>query len=301
MSTIKSGFVALAGKPNVGKSTFINTVFGRKVVIVSDKPQTTRNRINCIYTDKDAQIVFVDTPGIHKPLHRLGEYMVKAAIQALKGVDVVLFMLDAEDGFTKTDEHVAQIVKEAGTKTIIVVNKIDAVERERAEAIGETAKKHVENFVSVHYISALRGEGVPEVLEKIKEILPEGPQYYPEDMVTDRPLSFMVSEIVREKIFHLTYQEVPHSTAVIVEEIKDRPNGVLYIRATIYVERESQKGILIGKNGSMIKKIGTLAREEIEFLVGRKVFLDLNVKVKEKWREKDFIILHEIGMKDEVR
>jgi len=301
LSTIKSGFVALAGKPNVGKSTFINTVFGRKVVIVSDKPQTTRNRINCIYTDKDAQIVFVDTPGIHKPLHRLGEYMVKAAIQALKGVDVVLFMLDAEDGFTKTDEHVAQIVKEAGTKTIIVVNKIDAVERERAEAIGETAKKHVENFVSVHYISALRGEGVPEVLEKIKEILPEGPQYYPEDMVTDRPLSFMVSEIVREKIFHLTYQEVPHSTAVIVEEIKDRPNGVLYIRATIYVERESQKGILIGKNGSMIKKIGTLAREEIEFLVGRKVFLDLNVKVKEKWREKDFIILHEIGMKDEVR
>lgn len=301
MSTIKSGFVALAGKPNVGKSTFINTVFGRKVVIVSDKPQTTRNRINCIYTDKDAQIVFVDTPGIHKPLHRLGEYMVKAAIQALKGVDVVLFMLDAEDGFTKTDEHVAQIVKEAGTKTIIVVNKIDAVERERAEAVGEMAKKHVENFVSVHYISALKGEGVPEVLEKIKEILPEGPQYYPEDMVTDRPLSFMVSEIVREKIFHLTYQEVPHSTAVIVEEIKDRPNGVLYIRATIYVERESQKGILIGKNGSMIKKIGTLAREEIEFLVGRKVFLDLNVKVKEKWREKDFIILHEIGMKDEVR
>lgn len=301
MSTIKSGFVALAGKPNVGKSTFINTVFGRKVVIVSDKPQTTRNRINCIYTDKDAQIVFVDTPGIHKPLHRLGEYMVKAAIQALKGVDVVLFMLDAEDGFTKTDEHVAQIVKEAGTKTIIVVNKIDAVERERAEAVGEMAKKHVENLVSVHYISALKGEGVPEVLEKIKEILPEGPQYYPEDMVTDRPLSFMVSEIVREKIFHLTYQEVPHSTAVIVEEIKDRPNGVLYIRATIYVERESQKGILIGKNGSMIKKIGTLAREEIEFLVGRKVFLDLNVKVKEKWREKDFIILHEIGMKDEVR
>jgi len=301
LSTIKSGFVALAGKPNVGKSTFINTVFGRKVVIVSDKPQTTRNRINCIYTDKDAQIVFVDTPGIHKPLHRLGEYMVKAAIQALKGVDVVLFMLDAEDGFTKTDEHVAQIVKEAGTKTIIVVNKIDAVERERAEAVGEMAKKHVENLVSVHYISALKGEGVPEVLEKIKEILPEGPQYYPEDMVTDRPLSFMVSEIVREKIFHLTYQEVPHSTAVIVEEIKDRPNGVLYIRATIYVERESQKGILIGKNGSMIKKIGTLAREEIEFLVGRKVFLDLNVKVKEKWREKDFIILHEIGMKDEVR
>ncbi|PLV58400.1 GTPase Era [Thermotoga sp. KOL6] len=298
---MKSGFVALAGKPNVGKSTFINAVFGRKVVIVSDKPQTTRNRINCIYTDKDSQIIFVDTPGIHKPLHRLGEYMVKAAVQALKGVDLILFMLDAADGFTKTDEHVAKIVNEAGTKTILVVNKIDVSGEEKAKAVGELAKSLVENVVSVHYISALKGIGVSDVLEKIKEELPEGPQYYPEDMITDRPLSFMAAEIIREKIFHLTRQEVPHSTAVVIEEVKDRPNGVLYIRATIYVERESQKGILIGKNGSMIKKIGTLAREEIEFLVGRRVFLDLNVKVKEKWREKDFIILQEIGLKHDIK
>ncbi|KHC90707.1 GTPase Era [Thermotoga sp. Mc24] len=298
---IKSGFVALAGKPNVGKSTFINTVMGRKVVIVSDKPQTTRNRVNCIYTDKDSQIIFVDTPGIHKPLHRLGEYMVKAAVQALKGVDLILFMLDAADGFTKTDEHVAKIVSESGTKTIIAVNKIDVAGEERAKAVGELAKNMVENAVAVHYISALRGEGVYEVLEKIKEELPEGPQYYPEDMVTDRPLSFMAAEIIREKIFHLTRQEVPHSTAVVIEEIKDRPNGVLYIRANIYVERDSQKGIIIGKNGSMIKKIGTLAREELEFLVGRKVYLDLNVKVKENWREKDFIILQEIGLKDDIK
>ncbi|WP_200883242.1 GTPase Era [Thermotoga sp. Mc24] len=298
---MKSGFVALAGKPNVGKSTFINTVMGRKVVIVSDKPQTTRNRVNCIYTDKDSQIIFVDTPGIHKPLHRLGEYMVKAAVQALKGVDLILFMLDAADGFTKTDEHVAKIVSESGTKTIIAVNKIDVAGEERAKAVGELAKNMVENAVAVHYISALRGEGVYEVLEKIKEELPEGPQYYPEDMVTDRPLSFMAAEIIREKIFHLTRQEVPHSTAVVIEEIKDRPNGVLYIRANIYVERDSQKGIIIGKNGSMIKKIGTLAREELEFLVGRKVYLDLNVKVKENWREKDFIILQEIGLKDDIK
>lgn len=301
MVSIKSGFVALAGKPNVGKSTFINAVMGRKVVIVSDKPQTTRNRINCIYTDKDSQIIFVDTPGIHKPLHRLGEYMVKAAVQALKGVDLVLFMLDAADGFTKTDEHVAEIVNDSGTKTIIAVNKIDVAGEEKAKAVGELAKSMVENVVSVHYISALKGEGVFEVLEKIKEELPEGPQYYPEDMVTDRPLSFIAAEIIREKIFHLTRQEVPHSTAVVIEEIKDRPNGVLYIRANIYVERDSQKGILIGKNGSMIKKIGTLAREELEFLVGRKVYLDLNVKVKEKWREKDFIILQEIGLKDDIK
>ncbi len=301
MVSIKSGFVALAGKPNVGKSTFINVVMGRKVVIVSDKPQTTRNRINCIYTDKDSQIIFVDTPGIHKPLRRLGEYMVKAAVQALKGVDLILFMLDAADGFTKTDEHVAEIVNESGTKTIIAVNKIDVAGEEKAKAVGQLAKSMVENVVSVHYISALKSEGVFEVLEKIKEELPEGPQYYPEDMVTDRPLSFMAAEIIREKIFHLTRQEVPHSTAVVIEEIKDRPNGVLYIRANIYVERDSQKGILIGKNGSMIKKIGTLAREELEFLVGRKVYLDLNVKVKEKWREKDFIILQEIGLKDDIK
>ncbi|MCD6551623.1 GTPase Era [Thermotoga sp.] len=298
---MKSGFVALAGKPNVGKSTFINTVFGRKVVIVSDKPQTTRNRINCIYTDDDAQIIFVDTPGIHKPLHRLGEYMVKAAVQALKGVELVLFMLDAADGFTKTDERVANIVNESKTKTILAVNKIDVAGEEKAKSVGELAKSRVENIVSVHYISALKGIGVSEVLEKIKEELPEGPQYYPEDMVTDRPFSFMAAEIIREKIFHLTHQEVPHSAAVVIEEVKDRPNGVLYIRATIYVERESQKGILIGKGGSMIKKIGTLAREEIEFLAGRKVFLDLNVKVKEKWREKDFIILQEIGLKHDIK
>jgi len=298
--SFKSGFVALAGKPNVGKSTLINYIFGKKVVIVSEKPQTTRNRINCIYTDSDSQIIFVDTPGIHKPLHRLGEYMVKAAIQALKGVDMILLILDAERGYSKSDEYIVKYVNESQVKTIVTVNKIDLVDKSEALCLGEKVFEMCEEAISLHLISALKGDGVADLLEDIKKNLPEGPKFYPEDMVTDRPLAFMASEIVREKIFQNTYEEIPHSSAVIVEEIKERENDVIYIRANIYVERNSQKGILIGKGGSMIKKIGTLARKELEFLTGRKVYLDLNVKVKEKWREKDFIILHEVGMKDDL-
>jgi len=298
--SFKSGFIALAGKPNVGKSTLINYIFRKKVVIVSEKPQTTRNRINCIYTDNESQIIFVDTPGIHKPLHRLGEYMVRAAIQALKGVDMALLILDAERGYSKSDEYIVKYVNESRVKTIVVVNKIDLVDKNEALRLGEKVFEMCENAISLHLISALRGDGVAELLEDIKKNLPEGPKFYPEDMITDRPLAFMASEIVREKIFQNTYEEIPHSTAVIVEEIKERENGVIYIRANIYVERNSQKGILIGKGGSMIKKIGTLARRELEYLTGKKVYLDLNVKVKEKWREKDFIILHEVGMKDDI-
>ena len=298
--SFKSGFIALAGKPNVGKSTLINYIFRKKVVIVSEKPQTTRNRINCIYTDNESQIIFVDTPGIHKPLHRLGEYMVRAAIQALKGVDMALLILDAERGYSKSDEYIVKYVNESRVKTIVVVNKIDLVDKNEALRLGEKVFEMCENAISLHLISALKGDGVAELLEDIKKNLPEGPKFYPEDMITDRPLAFMASEIVREKIFQNTYEEIPHSTAVIVEEIKERENGVIYIRANIYVERNSQKGILIGKGGSMIKKIGTLARRELEYLTGKKVYLDLNVKVKEKWREKDFIILHEVGMKDDI-
>jgi len=180
------------------------------------------------------------------------------------------------------------------------VNKVDLVDKSEALRLGEKVFGMCEEAISLHLISALKGDGVADLLEDIKKNLPEGPKFYPEDMVTDRPLAFMASEIVREKIFQNTYEEIPHSSAVIVEEIKERENGVIYIRANIYVERNSQKGILIGKGGSMIKKIGTLARKELEFLTGRKVYLDLNVKVKEKWREKDFIILHEVGMKDDL-
>uniref|UniRef100_A0A7V4NEA7 GTPase Era n=1 Tax=Fervidobacterium pennivorans TaxID=93466 RepID=A0A7V4NEA7_FERPE len=297
---MKSGFVSFVGKPNVGKSSIINAIMKKKVVIVSDKPQTTRNRINVIYTDSDAQIIFVDTPGIHKPLHRLGEYMVKAAVQALKNVDLLLFTIDAKEGFETPEEHISNYINQSGTPTIGVINKIDLVDNDRADLIEEQIRSHVTNLLDVVRTSAVTGEGLNELVEKIKQHLPEGPQLYPEDIIVDRPLSFIASELIREKIFHFTYKEIPHSVAVIVEEVKERPNGVVYIRANIYVERESQKGIIIGQEGRMIKKIGESARKDIEYFLGSKVYLDLHVKVKKDWRNKDFIILNEVGMRDDL-
>ncbi|MCD6450395.1 MAG: GTPase Era [Thermotogaceae bacterium] len=297
---MKVGFVGLAGRPNVGKSSLINAIFGRKVVIVTEKPQTTRNRINVIYNDKDSQIIFVDTPGIHRPLHRFGEFMVKAATAALKGVDIILFVLDGERGWGEPEDNIADIINKSEAKTIIDVNKMDLVEMEDAKVLMEKTKSKIKNIIGEVFTSAKTGKGISELLQLIKDNLEEGVKFYPEDMVTDRPLSFMAAELIREKIFLLTREEVPHSTAVIVEEVKERKNGVLYIRANIYVERNSQKGILIGKGGQMIKQIGSMARRELEFLTDRKVYLDLFVKVKEKWREKDFIILNEIGMRDEI-
>ncbi|ODN31293.1 GTPase Era [Fervidobacterium thailandense] len=297
---MKAGFASFVGKPNVGKSSIINAIMGKKVVIVSDKPQTTRNRINVIYTDTDSQIIFVDTPGLHKPIHRLGEYMVKAAVQALKNVDLLLFTVDAKEGFEKPEEHITELVNQSGTPVIGVINKIDLVKADKVATIEEIMREKVKKLVALVRTSAVTGEGLSELLSVIKANLPESPQYYPEDMVTDRPLSFIAAELIREKVFHFTYEEVPHSTAVIVEEVKERPNGVIYIRANIYVERESQKGIIIGQNGQMIKKIGEHARKDIEFLLDRKVYLDLHVKVKKDWRNKDFIILNEIGMRDDI-
>uniref|UniRef100_A0A7C4RX21 GTPase Era n=1 Tax=Fervidobacterium thailandense TaxID=1008305 RepID=A0A7C4RX21_9BACT len=297
---MKAGFASFVGKPNVGKSSIINAVMGKKVVIVSDKPQTTRNRINVIYTDQDSQIIFVDTPGLHKPIHRLGEYMVKAAVQALKNVDLLLFTIDAKEGFEKPEEYITELVNQSGTRVIGIINKVDLVKADRVTTLEEIFKEKVQNLVAVVRTSAVTGEGLSELLGVIKANIPESPQYYPEDMVTDRPLSFIAAELIREKIFHFTYEEVPHSTAVIVEEVKERPNGVIYIRATIYVERDSQKGIIIGQNGQMIKKIGEFARKDIEFLLDRKVYLELHVKVKKDWRNKDFIILNEIGMRDDI-
>jgi len=298
---VKSGFVALAGKPNVGKSSLVNAIVGRKVLIVSDKPQTTRNRINVIHTTDEYQVIFVDTPGIHKPLYRLGEYMVKAAVTALKGVDLILTVVDAKEGIRKPEKFVFDFVNQSGTPTIGVINKIDLVKNEVVEHLVKKMESELKNCIKVVKTSAVRGEGIKELLDLIIEKLPEGPQFYPEDMITDRPFSFMASEIIREKVFHYTYEEVPHSVAVIIEEIKERDNGVLYIRANIYVDRNSQKGIIIGHQGSMIKKIGQDARKELEYLTGQKIFLDLHVKVKRNWRDKDFIILNEIGMKDDIK
>lgn len=295
---MRSGFVTLIGRPNVGKSSLVNAFFGRKILIVSDKPQTTRNRIRCIYTDEENQIIFTDTPGIHKPIHRLGEFMVKTAIQAMKGCDLILFVVDSSKGFGEPEMRMCELVKTSQTNTFLVVNKIDLVDDYLQ--IAEVTKDRCGVFSKVFFTSVIKNQGIIELFEAIKLSLPEGPMYFPSQMTTDRPISFQAAELIREKILLLTREEVPHCVAVIVDQVIEKEEGILYIAATIYVERQSQKGILIGKAGSMIKQIGTLARMEIESVVNKKVYLDLHVKVKKNWRDKDFIILNEIGMKDEI-
>lgn len=298
MNRLKSGFVTVIGRPNVGKSSLVNAFFGRKVLIVSDKPQTTRNRIRCIYTDDDCQIIFTDTPGIHKPIHRLGEFMVKAAIQAMKGCDLILFVVDASKGYGEAEAKMCDLVRASKTRTFLVINKIDLV-NDHVKII-ETTKNKCDIFTKTFTTSVVENRGIFELFEAIKSFMPEGPMYFPKDMITDRPISFQIAEIVREKILLLTREEVPHCVAVIVDQILEREKNLVYVSATIYVERYSQKGIIIGKDGSMIKQIGTLARIEIESIIGKRVYLDLHVKVKKNWRDKDFIILNEIGMKDEM-
>ncbi|KAF2958296.1 GTPase Era [Thermotoga sp. Ku-13t] len=295
---LKSGFVTLVGRPNVGKSSLINSFMGRKVLIVTEKPQTTRNRIRCIYTDTEHQIIFIDTPGIHKPLHRLGHFMVEAAVQAMKGVDLILFVVDATKGFGEPEEQIISLLKASKNRSFLVINKIDLAED--YEHLAELGRQKYD-FEKTFFTSVVKNEGVQELFEAIKAVMPEGPMYFPLDTVTDRPLSFQFAEIIREKVLLLTRDEVPHCVAVIVDEIAERDNGVLYVAATIYVERDSQKGILIGKDGRMIKQIGTLSRIEMEQLVGKKIYLDLHVKVKKNWRDKDFIILNEVGMKDDLQ
>ncbi len=297
MRVLRSGFVTLVGRPNVGKSSLVNAFFGRKVLIVSDKPQTTRNKISCIYTDDDCQIVFTDTPGIHKPIHRLGEFMVKVAIQAMKGCDLILFVVDASKGYSEPEKRICDLLRRSNTNTFLVVNKIDLVKD--SKEIERIVHNECNLFSKSFFTSVVQNQGVVELFEAIKAAMPEGPMYFPKEMLTDRPISFQAAELIREKVLLLTRDEVPHCVAVIVDEVTEKEN-LLYIAATIYVERDSQKGILIGKNGSMIKQIGTLARMEIESIADRKVYLDLHVKVKKNWRDKDFIILNEIGMKDEI-
>ena len=283
MGEYKSGFVAVIGRPNVGKSTLINHIIGQKIAIMSDKPQTTRSRIQCIFNMEDAQMIFLDTPGIHKPKHKLGEYMLKAAEGTLKEVDVIFFVVDATEKFGGGEKYIIERLKTTTKPVILVINKIDLIEREQTlPIISNYSEKH--DFAAVIPISALDGTNVDNLIIEAKKYLPEGPQYYPADMVTDQPERLIIAELVREKILHLTEDEVPHSIAVDVDEMTQRNNGDTYIRATIYVERDSQKGILIGKNGTMLKEIGRLARPEIEMLIGTKVYLDLWIKVKKNWR-----------------
>ena len=282
----KSGFAALVGRTNVGKSTLLNRMIGRKVAIVSDKPQTTRNKILGVLTADDYQVVFLDTPGFHKPKHRLGEHLVQVALKALREVDIILFLVEADHPPGPGDLFIIDKLKEIKTPVLLVINKVDLVKREELLPLIEQYSK-LYDFAEVVPVSALTGDNVAKLLELIARYLPAGPQYYPEDMITDRPESFIMAELIREKVLELTSQEVPHSVAVVIEELKQRPNGVVAVRALIYTERESQKGILIGKGGSMLKKIGQSAREEVENLLGSKIYLELWVKVKEDWRNRE--------------
>ena len=282
----RSGFVSIIGRPNVGKSTFLNYCLGQKVSIISPKPQTTRNVINGIYTNDEAQIIFIDTPGIHKPKHELGEYMNRQAFRSIKDVDLVLLLFDASTDFGTGDEFVLRMLKKINASVILVVNKIDLV-KDKNKLI-ESVAKFNENyeFLDTFYISALNGENVDGLLKGIINNLDEGPMYYPKDQVSDHPEKFIISEIIREKILLKTEEEVPHSVAVVCEEMK-HVDGLLNIRANIIVERASQKKIIIGAGGKMIKEIGTLARQDIEKIVGEKLYLDLWVKVIPNWRDKE--------------
>lgn len=284
-SNYKSGFIAIIGRPNVGKSTFMNKVIGQKIAIMSDKPQTTRNKIQGVYTDDDAQVVFIDTPGIHKPKHRLGDFMVQMAENTLNEVDAILFMIDAKEGYGKGDQYILDRLQKVNRPVFLIINKVDLIHPDDLFPIIELYKDKC-HFEEIIPISALQGNNVAHLLKILKQKLPEGPQYYPEDQVTDHPERFIISELIREKVLHLTKEEIPHSIAVVIENIENRENSKLLIQASIVTERQTQKGILIGKQGSMLKNIGKEARRDIESLLGTKVYLELWIKVQKDWRNK---------------
>lgn len=293
----KSGFVSIIGRPNVGKSTFLNRIIGQKIAIMSDKPQTTRNKIQGVYTENDAQVIFIDTPGIHKPKHKLGDFMVKMAQTTLKEVDIVLFMVNAVEGFGRGEEFIIEKLKETKQPVFLVINKIDQLHPEQLlELIDQYRKLH--EFAEIVPISALDGNNVDALIGTIKKYLPEGPQYYPENQVTDHPERFIIAELIREKVLHLTREEVPHSVAVVIDAIQKREGGAVYINATIVVERASQKGIIIGKQGKMLKEVGKRARFDIEALLGSKVFLEVWVKVQKDWRNK-MSQLRDLGFRED--
>ena len=279
-----SGFVSIVGRPNVGKSTLMNNVVGEKIAIMSDKPQTTRNTIQAVYTDEDCQIVFLDTPGIHKPKNKLGEFMVKSATDAFKNVDLVLFVVDDSKKIGPGDRKIIEDLKGIKTPVILVLNKIDKLEEaELFELMHLYSKEEV--FKEIVPISALKGRNVNELLKVIGKYLEEGPKYFPDYMITDQPERVLVSELIREKVLHYLNDEVPHGVAVEVERMKSRNDkDIVDISAVIYCERDSHKGIIIGKNGRKLKGIGKSAREDMELLLGSKINLQLWVKVKENWR-----------------
>lgn len=292
---MKSGFIGLVGRPNVGKSTLLNAIIGHKVAITSDKPQTTRNIIQGIRTDEDSQMVFVDTPGIHKPKNKLGRILNKEAYYSLDDVDVVLFLVDITEPLGKGDMFVIDVLKKVEVPVILVINKIDKLPKEEIlRKIDEY--KDLYNFDEIVPISARKMDNVDRLISVLKSKLTDNIKYYDEDMYTDKPVNFMVAELIREKILELTFQEVPHSVSVITDSMEYGRDSV-NIKATIVVDRENLKRILVGKNGTMIKEIGTRARMDIEPFLGRKVYLELFVKVIPKWRDREKF-LNEIGYEE---
>ncbi|MCG5103079.1 GTPase Era [Oceanobacillus alkalisoli] len=296
-SNYKSGFIAIIGRPNVGKSTFLNHVVGQKIAIMSDKPQTTRNKIQGVLTTDDYQMVFIDTPGIHKPKHRLGDFMMKIADNTLNEVDAVLFMINADEGYGRGDQFIIERLENVKSPVFLIINKIDLVSPEALLGIIDEYRQKGD-FQEIIPISALQGNNVNRLLTELQNYLPEGPQYYPQDQITDHPERFIITEFIREKALHLTREEVPHSIAVALENMEKRKDDTVFIQATIITERSSQKGIIIGKQGRMLKKIGQEARKDIEHLLGSKVYLELWVKVKKDWRNKQSQ-LHELGFRQD--
>ena len=291
----KSGFISIIGRPNVGKSTLANTMIGNKVSIVTSKPQTTRNTIRSILTTNEYQMVFIDTPGIHKPKNKLGEYMVDTALETLNGVDVVLFMIEADKAVPGAgDLAICERLKEVKTPVILVINKIDLVKKSVLLPLISTYEGIV-RFKAAVPVSSINGEGFDDLKNEILNFLPEGPLYFPEDMVTDQPERILAAEIIREKLLILLSDEVPYGTGIEIINFEEKQDGrLIRISANIYCERKSHKSIIIGKNGSMLKKAGTLAREELEMLLGTKIFLELWVKIKEGWRN-DIRVLKTLG------
>ena len=284
----KSGFVTLIGRPNVGKSTLMNHLIGQKIAITSNKPQTTRNRIQTVLTTEEGQIVFVDTPGIHKAKNKLGEYMVNIAERSLNEVDVVLWLVEPSNFIGAGEKHIIEQLKKVKTPVILVINKIDMVKREEILAFIDTYRKEYD-FAEIVPVSARTGDNTDELVKVILNYLPYGPQFYDEDTITDQPERQIVAELIREKALHCLNEEIPHGIAVSIEKMKARKK-VMDIEATIICERDSHKGIIIGKQGSMLKKIGSTARYEIEQMLECKVNLQLWVKVKKDWRDSDFLI-----------
>ncbi len=285
--TKKSGFATLIGRPNVGKSTLMNHLIGQKIAITSDKPQTTRNRIQTVYTDERGQIIFLDTPGIHKAKNKLGEYMVNVAEHTLKEVDVILWLVEPTTFIGAGERHIAEQLNRVKTPVILVINKIDTVKNQEEILTFIGAYKDICPFAEIVPVSALRKKNTDVLLEQIFKYLPYGPQYYDEDTVTDQPMRQIAAELIREKALRLLSDEIPHGIAVTIEKMTERKNGIMDIEASIVCERDSHKGIIIGKNGSMLKKIGSAARTEIEALVETQVNLQLWVKVRREWRDSE--------------